>query len=566
MSWGSFVRVLAGVRFRLHPVTLNLLVCAGLIIFYNDTFWRLVGAGWPGRDVRDYLFMGSLGLTVGTAFFLLLQGVAFRHVLKPVLVCVVMIAAAASYYSATLGVVFDKAMIANIVGTDVAEVGDLLSLPLFVHIFLMGVLPSIFILKVDLVRKPLRRELVLRSGAVLGSIALIALTGALFYQDYASFVRNNRHIRYAIIPSSPVYYSFSYLSDVSSVATTAIAFEDIDARPGDVLTSGEKPLVLVLVLGETARAENFSLDGYERQTNPRLARLPVQNFANVTSCGTSTAESVPCLFSPLGRGEASALEMSHSANLLDYFGKAGFDTVWIENNSGGCKGVCRPARTIAAASDDDRDLCSEGTCFDEVLVRRLKDELDQVSRNTLFLLHQMGSHGPAYYKRYPPEFRIFEPACETSQLQECSREEIVNAYDNSIAYTDSVLADIVSLLSSHEDRFDPVFLYVSDHGESLGEMGMYLHGMPYGFSPYTQRHVPMVFWSADTFNERTGLKRECVNRHRADELSHDNLFHTVVGLAEIRSKDYDPALDFLAACRMDESDAVIAVSHTDGHV
>jgi lipid A ethanolaminephosphotransferase len=165
------------------------------------------------------------------------------------------------------------------------------------------------------------------------------------------------------------------------------------------------------------------------------------------------------------------------------------------------------------------------------------------------IFHAIGSHGPAYAERYPPQFEVFKPACRSNELQRCSEQEIVNAYDNSIAYTDYVLSRQIELLQANADRFDSVLLYASDHGESLGEQGIYLHGMPYSFAPRVQKEVPMLFWASRGYLQRTGLSMGCMRAHSHDPVGHDNVYHTVLGAMAVRDAVYDPKLDILAPCR-----------------
>jgi lipid A ethanolaminephosphotransferase len=165
------------------------------------------------------------------------------------------------------------------------------------------------------------------------------------------------------------------------------------------------------------------------------------------------------------------------------------------------------------------------------------------------IFHTIGSHGPAYSERYPPQFEVFKPACRSNELQRCTAQEVVNAYDNSILYTDHVLARQIDLLQANASRFDSVLLYASDHGESLGEQGIYLHGMPYAFAQRVQKEVPMLFWASRGYVERTGLSLSCLKGHSHDAISHDNLYHTVLGALAVRNAVYEPGLDILAQCR-----------------
>jgi lipid A ethanolaminephosphotransferase len=308
--------------------------------------------------------------------------------------------------------------------------------------------------------------------------------------------------------------------------------------------------VLVLVVGETARAANFSLLGYPRETNPELAKSNVVAFSNVTSCGTSTEVSVPCMFSPYGRADYDERRIRNSESLLNVLARAGYAVRWFDNQSG-CKGVCQGGGIAY------EKLCPDEQCQDEVLARRLEAELPMVTGDTVFVLHMMGNHGPAYFQRYPRAFRRFLPDCATAELRECSRAEVVNAYDNAILYTDHVLAQVIDVLSERAGGMESAMLYVSDHGESLGEHGLYLHGIPYAIAPEVQTRVPMLVWVSRQMTGSGDVDLPCLRRKAHDELSHDNLFHSVLGLLNVETSAYRAARDIFDGCRGDTARTVV---------
>lgn len=170
-------------------------------------------------------------------------------------------------------------------------------------------------------------------------------------------------------------------------------------------------------------------------------------------------------------------------------------------------------------------------------------------RDVAIVLHQLGNHGPAYYRRYPPAFRRFLPTCDTSELRSCTREQIVNTYDNAILYTDDLLAKAIGFLKAQQRRYDTVLLYLSDHGESLGELGLYLHGLPYAIAPSTQTAVPMILWVSEGFQRQMSLQANCLRQQGRAPASHDNLFHSLVGLLSIRTPVYREERDLFARCR-----------------
>jgi len=321
-----------------------------------------------------------------------------------------------------------------------------------------------------------------------------------------------------------------------------------DARLGASWSGRIRPVMFVLIVGETARAQNFSLNGYARPTNPLLARQDVISFPHATACGTSTEVSLPCMFSPYGRIHYDEEKIRGHESVLHVLARAGFKVLWRDNQSG-CKGVCDglPAEQL----DDARveALCAEGHCLDEVLLQGMEGVARDTQGNLLVVMHQLGSHGPAYFKRYPAVFRQFAPACQNEDLSACTAAEIVNAYDNSLLYTDFFVSKVIDFLAAAQQQYDTAMVYVSDHGESLGEGGLYLHGMPYPIAPEVQKRVPLVIWLSPGFRRSFNIDQECLRKNAGAEVGHDNLFHSLLGVLDVQTRAYDKSLDLFAPCR-----------------
>ncbi|MDB5902402.1 MAG: lipid ethanolaminephosphotransferase, partial [Betaproteobacteria bacterium] len=324
---------------------------------------------------------------------------------------------------------------------------------------------------------------------------------------------------------------------------------DLESPVSRTAPAGKKPLVMFLVIGETARAQNFQLGGYPRATNPELAQRGVDYFTNAYSCGTSTAVSLPCMFSGSGRKDFDAARAARGTNLLDALAKAGVAVQWRDNNSG-CKGICARVPSVDYRETSSAAFCNAAGCYDEVMLEDLPQALAQLTTDTVIVFHQAGSHGPAYSQRYPKAFEVFKPVCYGNELSRCEPEEVVNAYDNSLLYTDHNVARQIDALKSAAASVDALLLYVSDHGESLGEKGLYLHGAPYMFAPDEQKRVPLLLWMSAEYRKRFGISPACVQGRKAEAVSHDNLYHTVLGAVGVKSARYDPQLDMLAACRV----------------
>jgi len=530
--------------------TLVLAVVAWMVATANFAWWSAVGEGRNWAQPSNWIFLVCCFTALTALHFALVAPFAIRWVVRPLLTALVVISAAAAWYMRTYAVLLDPTMIQNVLRTDAHEARDLLNLHMVGSVLLWSALPVAAIWLVRL-EHPTRLRALGRRAAWVGLSLLVAVVAALgISRDLTSFMRNQREARYLITPGNFIWglavNSRARVADARATRETIGA----DARFVRLAVADSNPRVLVLVVGETARAANFSLLGYPRETNPELAKTDAIAFSHVTSCGTSTEVSVPCMFSPYGREHYDERRIHNSEGLLDVLVHAGYTVKWLDNQSG-CKGVCKGAGVQYEKLEPATapDLCDSTECHDEILVRRLDAELAQVDRNTVFVLHMMGNHGPAYFKRYPAEFRRFLPDCATAELRKCSREEVVNAYDNAILYTDHVLARVIGTLSRDPRHLESSMIYVSDHGESLGEHGLYLHGIPYAIAPDLQTHVPMVVWVSRQVAGSGDVDTRCLRQKTGEALSHDNLFHSVLGLMDVHTAAYLPARDIFDGCR-----------------
>jgi lipid A ethanolaminephosphotransferase len=527
---------------------LVLLVAAFLIVAGNGPFWRATLADRSWGEAATWGFAAAL-FTTFTAFYVAAgTAVAGRHTVKPLLTILLMVSAAAGYYMDRYAIYFDAAMLRNVLATNYKEASELIGWDLEIHLLVFGVLPSLLVWWPQLKRRPLGRAVMVRLGWV--SLAVVIGAGSLLlvFADFASQMRNHRETRYLLTPGNVLAAMARNAWGRANRPNQAKLAVAPDARLAAAWATRHRPTLFVLVVGETARAQNFSLNGYPRQTNPQLARRDVVNFPHAQACGTSTEVSLPCMFSLSGRRDYDEDRILTHESLLHVLARAGFKVLWRDNQSG-CKGVCDglPAEQLDHAKVDA--LCAEGQCLDEVLLRGMEGIARDTHGNLFVVMHQLGSHGPAYYKRYPAVFKRFTPACETEDLRHCTEAEIVNAYDNSLLYTDFVLGKVIDFLDAAQKTHDTAMLYVSDHGESLGENGLYLHGMPYAIAPDVQKNVPFVMWLSPAFRRSFGIDQECLRSHAAQPASHDNLFHSLLGVLDVSTKVYDVQMDLFAPCR-----------------
>lgn len=465
-------------------------------------------------------------LTLPVLFFALLI-IAFSllflpYLTKPLSIFIGISGIAGAYFMNTYGTIIDSDMIRNAVQTDVKEVKDLLNWDIILWI-LGAVFVVIIVVKTKIIYSKVLHEIKIRSIFIVAALAIFGASFGIFSKNFIPFFRNYPEIRFFTTPFYPIYSIIKFTKSLTPKAE----FQKIGL---DATLKDDKKRLFVLVVGETARAANYSLNNYmKNDTNPYSKENGVLSFTNFYSCGTSTAISVPCMFSNLTKKTFSPSKANNTGNLLDVFTVANIDVSWFGNNSGWCKGVCDRLQNA-------KNYGGEG--FDEVMLKDINSKIQNASKNSFIVVHLQGSHGPTYFKRYPKEFDKFNPACDTAVLKDCTHDEIVNTYDNTILYTDYVMNKIINMLK--DSKFETGLLYVSDHGESLGENGLYLHGMPYAFAPDFQIHVPAILWLNDN------KKLDELSRLKDENLSQDYVFHSMLGFFSIDSNVYDNNLDLFA--------------------
>lgn len=535
---------------RISAPILTLIVALLLASAGNLTFWATLTRATGGLSLQSLPLLAGAFLIIVLFFNACLTLASFRFVAKPVLIMLVLAAASASYFIAHYGIVIDKAMIQNVFETDVREATELLSWNMLVTMGLLGVLPAYLIARANVVFPQGVRGLLTRVGIAGGSLLVAVLLLVVFFKSLAPTVREHRELRFLLTPTNTIQALNGYLRAKWS-NPVVVAPLGRDATKGPTWAHQTRRTVTILVVGETARAMNFSLNGYQRETNPLLSRQAgLINFSQVSSCGTATAVSVPCVFSALGREHYSENKAVSQEGLLDVLTHAGFQVSWRDNNSG-CKGVCaRVGFEDLSQAKPGAPFCQSDECYDERLLAGLPELIRKSNGDMVVVLHQKGSHGPAYARRYPAAFGRFGPVCTTNDFEKCSRESIEAAYDNTILYTDYFLSKTIDLLrqTAASEGVDTAMLYFSDHGESLGEKNMYLHGAPYMFAPEEQTHVPMMLWMSDGYSERFRIDRTCLMARRDQPMSHDNVFHSVLGMLDVNTAVLNPKLDVFRAC------------------
>ena len=524
-----------------------------LAVVGNLALWRELGRLVSGPGAAVDIF-GTFVIVLA-ALTALMALTAWGGAMKPVWIAILVAAGVAQHFMLTYGVVMDTTMLANTMQTDPREVRDLLGSTLVANMALVIALPALLVVLVPVRRTPWWPQLWKNAVLFAGAIAVTLAASFAMFGRLAPLVRNHMHLRYIVNP----------IAGFTSAAT--VTFEPLFRRSrglvpitagvalGPSYAGAQKPPLLVIVIGETARADHFSLNGYARDTNPELAKADVLSFGDVHSCGTDTRDSLPCMLSPLGKAAFEKRSADHE-NLLDLLQAAGLAVLWLENQSG-CKEVCKgvPVQSTAdLPAKAAAGLCSAGECFDAALlvgidarIARLPEERRR--KGIVLVMHQMGSHGPAYYKRSPPALKRFLPECTNTTLGQCDPQQLVNAYDNTIVTTDRLLADTIKWLRGRAGAYAPALVYMSDHGESLGELGIFLHGLPYALAPEVQKRIPFVAWLGAGLATRRGIDTACLGGRLDEPLSHDNLYHSVLGLLDVTTPTYRRELDAFAPCR-----------------
>lgn len=494
-----------------------LIVALFLIVTGNGAFFQKLIATYPiGAGNVPFLLSIAGFFTLATALFLNL--VCYGRTTRWILTIIVLSASLAAYFMDSYGVIIDTDMLENVMQTDAREASELVNFSFILRILVFGILPAYLILKLCPQSQGLKREL--KSKLMLSSVLifLLILVAVPFTSQYASFIREHKTVRFF---SNPTFFSYSvirYLGNSFYQQPENTALIEVAKDTTDV-DRNHKNELLILVIGETARSDRFSLNGYTRETNPELKKQKVISFKNVSACGTSTAISVPCMFSSLERSDFDIKKGLMHENVLDVLSRQGVDILWRDNNSDS-KGVAK-RMTYEDFKRPQKNLVCDEECRDVGMLNGLEQHINaRKGKDILIVLHQMGNHGPAYYKRYPKDFEKFTPVCKTNELSKCSKEEIGNAYDNAILYTDYFLSEVIRFLQKYDHDHETAMLYVSDHGESLGEYGVYLHGAPYAIAPEAQIHVPAIAWVGENFN----YKFDQISPYANHSFGHDDLF------------------------------------------
>ena len=521
--------------------------------FYNISFFTNILKVYPFEST-NILYVSSIAILLISFIVFLFTLFSSKYTTKPILIITLFVSAFTAYFMDTYHVVIDDSMIRNSMQTNLSESSDLFSLKLVVYVILLGLLPSYFVYKTNIEYKSFKNELFSKIKTIILSLIIILIIAFSFSKFYTSFFREHKPLRYHVNPIYWIYSVGKYINTTFNSGPIIVKPIGEDAKINEKAhhDAVDKTELIIMVVGEAARANRFSLNGYEKETNPLLKKEELINFSNMYSCGTSTAESVPCMFSIFDKADYDYKKGISTENVLDVLTHTKHvNVLWRDNNSDS-KGNALRVDFEDFRTSKTNTICEEdGECRDEGMLVGLDEYIKKhKGEDILIVLHQMGNHGPAYYKRYPKEFEKFTPVCKSNQLEECTQEEVSNAYDNAILYTDYFLSKVINFLKPYSNDYETGMLYMSDHGESLGENGLYLHGLPYFMAPDEQKHIGSLIWLGGEIKEDIDTVK--LSTYKEKSFSQDNLFHTLLGLFEVETDVYKKDMDILFDARKPE--------------
>ena len=494
-------------------------------------------------------FLISIPIFFLAAFNFIFQVFNWPIFSKPFFIFLLITSTLVSYSMFNYGIYVDYGMIENVFETNSGEAASYVSTHSILWLFAMGIVPSLLLLFTKLKRESWKDFFVWKSIGLLSSLIVIAIIAGLFYKDYVSFGRNNSHIKKMIIPTEYLASTVKYVNNTYIKQPIPYQELGLDAQLKPQVKTASKPTLLVFVLGETARVYNYQYYGYERETNAHTKPYSPIFFSDVQSCGTATAVSVPCMFSNMNRSNYDRDKAYNQDNVVDIMNRAGIHSIWREHD-GGDKAVAHRIKEMTLVAKNSDPLCNNDVCYDTAMLENFEQDTHDLKQDSIIFYHISGSHGPTYFERYPEEHKKFTPDCARADIENCTKEQVVNTYDNTILYTDFFLSQAIQKLEKLTDKYNVALMYISDHGESLGENGVYLHGMPYSLAPKEQTHVPMIMWMSDGFAEQKGINQTCLRKAGKEQsFSQDNLFDSLLGLMDVQTKEYRENQDIFAPCR-----------------
>lgn len=490
-----------------------LLLSLFTLVAYHYPLLRVVAENTDG-GLNSVLIIGGFALAMVAVNFLIYYLLLYlgRIVGKLILALSFIFNGIALYFIVGYEVLITDMMMGNVFNTRFSEASGYFSLSAVAYTLLLGVAPALYILLRKVDYGTIGRML---KSVAIALVAIVAVAVANM-QNFPWIDRNATQIGSMIMPWSYTVNSVRYYNRMQKLNRKEIALPD-------ATIANDRREVCVVVIGESARSENFSLYGYERETNPMLKADSVVAL-RAKSAATYTTEGVKAILSHTKSKELYEI-------LPNYLNRNGVEVVWRSANWG--EPPLHIEKNYPLKSLKERYPEADHR-YDALLLEGLKEEIEQCDKaKMLVVLHLSTSHGPTYFQKYPKEFERFTPVCTTVEMSKADLGELMNAYDNTILYTDYLLHSIIEILRSVECRSS--MLFISDHGESLGENGLYMHGMPMSVAPKEQYEIPFVVWSSDNSPIKS-----------IDEAEQYHIFHSVLDFLSIESPIYDEEYSIFA--------------------
>ena len=413
------------------------------------------------------------------------------------------------YFVNTYDVLVTDEMMGNVFRTQYSEASGFFSFSFVLYVLLLGILPSIYVFcrKVDY--GSWKRFLSWLGGCV--AALLVLVFGNM--KNWPWIDRNSTELGSLLMPWSYIVNSFRYQAAEKRKNVQEIPLPDA------TLTTDSRD-VCVLIIGESARRDRFSLYGYGKETNPYTVKDSVKAYV-ANASATYTAAGVKAILEYKDTDELYEI-------LPNYLYRTGVDVFWRTSNWGEPPVHVRSYEIISEIRDR---YPGADRRHDGALLAGLKEELEAGGKDKVFaVLHTYTNHGPAYNTNYPPEFEVFTPVSNTVEMSKVSQEELDNAYDNSIVYTDWIIHQVIDIVRETGRR--GCVLFVSDHGESLGENNLYMHGVPFSMAPREQIEIPFIVWTSD----------KSLHLKELPEVGQHHVFHSVLDFFGVDSPVFDESL------------------------
>ena len=493
---------------KIKLTTMCVVLSMFTVLAYHFPFFSLVLKNTEGGLNGTLIFAGLAVLMLALDFFfyylILYVG---RFVGKCILAFTFIADAITLYFINSYEVLITDKMMGNVFNTQFSEASGFFSLSAVMYVVFLGILPCVYIFARKVEYGSFKRFMA-NIGAGLGIVLAVALG---HMKNWPWIDRNSTELGSLLMPWSYTVNTFRYYSAEKKRNAKEILLPDA------AIVKGGRD-VCVLIIGESARRDHFSLYGYERQTNPFTAKDSVTALI-ADAAATYTTAGVKAILSHEPSNKLYEI-------LPNYMNRAGVDVTWRTSNWGEppvhiekyLKVKDLKARYPEA---DDR--------YDGILLEGLKEDiLASDKAKTLVVIHTNTSHGPTYFKKYPSEFEEFTPVCTTVEMSKADTQELMNAYDNSIIYTDWLIHSVIETLKEIPE-VRSCMMYVSDHGESLGENNLYMHGVPMSMAPAEQVEIPFIVWDSD---ENTSIKN-------LEKVGQYHVFHSIMNFLGIESPIYD---------------------------